>query len=86
MDDSTFMPVDHGREGSAAGCAVLVALHARPDGMPLADLVEQLQLPAATLRQAIIGLSERRRVKSIGHGMGARWYTMPHAAAKAAAR
>ena len=74
-------PEDHGREGSIAACAVLVLLARHPHGLSLADLVTLLGLPSATLRQALIGLSERRRIKSVGHGMGARWYTMRHAAA-----
>lgn len=82
MDDFT-QPIDHGREGSPVACAVLVLLHAHAQGMPLADIVTHLQLPASDVRQAIIGLSERRRVRSIGRTTAARWYTMPHAAAVA---
>lgn len=83
MEDSAFIPVDHGREGSPAAVAVLLALNAHKPGLSLSELVTRLDLPAATLRQALIGLSERRRIKSIGHGMGARWYTVLHAAAMA---
>ena len=82
MDEFT-QPVDHGREGSPAGCAVLVLLHAHAQGMPLCDIVTHLNLPASDVRQAIIGLSERRRVKSIGRGTAARWYTVLHAASVA---
>lgn len=77
-------PVDHGREGSPTAVLVLLALNAHKHGLSLAELGTRLDLPAAALRQALIGLSERRRVKSLGRGTAARWYTMPHAAAQAA--
>lgn len=78
MND-TFTPPDHGREGSPTACAVLLALNSRPDGLSLTDLATHVRLPSADVRQAIVGLSERRRVRSLGRGLAARWYTMLHA-------
>jgi len=73
-------PEDHGREGSEAGCKVLVLLHAAPSGRTLVEIVDFTRLEAAVVRQAIIGLSERRRIKCIGRGTASRWYTVKHAA------
>ena len=74
-------PEDPGHEGSKAGCAVLVALHQHPEGLTLADLGSLLGLEPRVLRSALIGLSERRRIKSVSRTNEARWFTMPHAAA-----
>jgi hypothetical protein len=79
-DDTITQQEDHGREGSTAGCKVLVLLHAAPQGLSLPDIAIHCGLPSPVVRQAIIGLSERRRIKSLGRGTAARWYTMFHAA------
>jgi DNA-binding IclR family transcriptional regulator len=80
MDPTTmFSPEDPGHEGSKAACAVLVALHQHADGLTLADLGSLLGLDPRTLRAALIGLSERRRVKSVSRTTEARWFTMFHA-------
>jgi len=81
MSEPTFTPpVEHGREGSPTACAVLLALNSRPEGLSLEDLTSHVRLPIADVRQAIVGLSERRRVRSLGRGRNARWYTTLHAA------
>ena len=74
-------PEDPGREGSTAGCAVLVALHQHARGLTLDDLGSLLGLEPRVLRAAINGLCDRRRIKSVSRTNEARWFTMPHAAA-----
>jgi DNA-binding IclR family transcriptional regulator len=74
-------PEDAGLEGSRAACDVLVTLHQHPEGLTLEDLGSLLALDARTLRRALIGLSERRRIKSVSRTIDARWFTSLHAAA-----
>lgn len=72
-------PQHHSHEGSDAACSVLVALTKRPDGMTLEQLHALLGLEHATLRQALIGLSERRRIKCVTTRGQPHWFTAPHA-------
>jgi len=72
-------PLPHGAEGSDTACAVLLLLHRRPDGLALATIATLLRVDAHDVRQAIIGLSERGRVRSVGRSTAARWYTTRHA-------
>jgi DNA-binding IclR family transcriptional regulator len=83
MTDPTTMtpPEDAGLEGSRAACSVLVTLHKHPEGLTLADLGSLLGLDERTLRRTLIGLSERRRIKSVSRTLDARWFTVLHAAA-----
>ena len=81
MAETSFTPpVDHGREGSDTACAALLALALNVNGLSLIDLAAHIGRPPADVRQAIVGLSERRRVRSLGRGINARWYTVLHAA------
>lgn len=79
MIPATEKPLPHGAEGSDTACAVLRLLHRRPDGLAAVDIATTLQVEVYDVRQAIIGLSERGRVRSVGRSTAARWYTTPHA-------
>jgi hypothetical protein len=72
-------PVQPGDEGSDTCCAVLRLLHRRPDGLALKDIASTLQSEIYDVRLALIGLSERGRVRSVGKDPAARLYTTPHA-------
>jgi hypothetical protein len=73
-------PLPPEAEGSDVCCAVLRLLHRRPDGLALTALAATLQCEVYDVRLAIIGLSERGRVRSVGKDTASRWYTTPHAA------
>ena len=74
MIDDTATTEDHGREGSAAACQVLLLLHKhRPLGLSADDLSVFLGRARVDIKQALIGLRERARVAPVGRGTAARW-------------
>jgi DNA-binding IclR family transcriptional regulator len=79
MTTAADTAIPHGAEGSDTCCAVLRLLHRRPEGLALVDIARALQTEVYDVKQALIGLSERGRVRSVGRGTAARWYTTPHA-------
>jgi hypothetical protein len=77
MRDDDYTPPD--AEGSSAAQRILLLLHRHPAGMPYAEITTLTGLDELAVRHALLGLLQRSRVVTSGHGKAARWQSIHHA-------